>query len=66
MAVAAVTLMSIITQYQHCTVIKESDGCSVPFGLDVPYKDVFTPACYHHDACYRCVSVKPSLSNNFK
>ena len=33
----------------------ETDGCSAP-AKNVPFIDVFTPACVRHDICYRCVS----------
>ena len=58
---AAVALVSLLAQIENCTVIKMSDHCSVPFGLNVPYKDVFTPACLQHDACYQCVSIRVLL-----
>ena len=31
------------------------NGCSVPFGINIPYKSTFTPACEKHDVCYYCV-----------
>uniref|UniRef100_A0A7M5UUF2 Uncharacterized protein n=1 Tax=Clytia hemisphaerica TaxID=252671 RepID=A0A7M5UUF2_9CNID len=50
----AVALVSLLTRFQNCTVIQDSDRCSIPFGFHVPFKDEFTPACLHHDACYGC------------
>ena len=32
------------------------NGCSVPWGIDFPYKEFFLPACNRHDVCYSCVS----------
>ena len=50
------TLITLLAHFQNCTVLTDVNGCSIPFGADVPYKDVFTPACLNHDVCYRCVS----------
>ena len=32
------------------------NGCSIPWGVDFPYKEFFLPACNRHDVCYSCVS----------
>lgn len=39
----------------------ETDGCSTPV-KNVPFVEVFTPACDRHDICYRCVSIFPALA----
>ena len=39
-----------------CAADGHSNGCSVPLGMDAPYKTSFTPACNKHDICYGCVS----------
>ena len=31
------------------------NGCSTPLHMPIAYKTLFTPSCYHHDVCYRCV-----------
>ena len=40
-----------------CKADKYANGCSVPLGMNAPYKDQFTPACNKHDICYGCVSI---------
>eukprot|EP00112_Aurelia_sp_Birch-Aquarium-sp1_P007971 Seg187.12 transcript_id=Seg187.12/GoldUCD/mRNA.D3Y31 product="Conodipine-M alpha chain" protein_id=Seg187.12/GoldUCD/D3Y31 len=37
-----------------CKADKYANGCSVPLGMNAPYKDQFTPACNKHDICYGC------------
>ena len=54
---SAALLVTLLTQFQNCTVLTDVNGCSVPFGIDVPFKDVFTPACLNHDVCFRCVGL---------
>ena len=39
-----------------CNADKHTNGCSVPLGINAPYKKDFTPACNKHDICYGCVS----------
>ena len=41
---------------QACSADKHANGCSVPLGINAPYKADFTPACNKHDICYGCVS----------
>lgn len=41
---------------EFCEADSYTDGCSVPFGLDTPFKEIFTKACNKHDTCYGCVS----------
>lgn len=41
---------------QLCNADKHTNGCSVPLGINAPYKEDFTPACNKHDICYGCVS----------
>ncbi|VDI81735.1 Hypothetical predicted protein [Mytilus galloprovincialis] len=33
-----------------------SNGCSIPFGIELKFKINFTPACQRHDICYTCAS----------
>ena len=33
------------------------NGCSVPLGFPMPYRDIFKPACDRHDICHSCVSI---------
>ena len=40
----------------HCEADTYANGCSVPLGLDTPFKETFTKACDKHDICYGCVS----------
>ena len=42
---------------QLCNADKHANGCSVPLGINAPYKSDFTPACNKHDICYGCVSL---------
>nr|QNH72513.1 toxin candidate TRINITY_DN7890_c0_g1_i1 [Isarachnanthus nocturnus] len=37
-----------------CEVDRQTNGCSVPFGIDAPFKREFIPACDKHDICYGC------------
>ncbi|XP_046843048.1 conodipine-P1-like [Xenia sp. Carnegie-2017] len=39
---------------EFCEADSYTDGCSVPFGLDTPFKEIFTKACNKHDTCYGC------------
>ena len=39
-----------------CDADTYTNGCSVPLGLDTPFKETFTKACDKHDICYGCVS----------
>ena len=39
-----------------CDADTYANGCSVPLGLDTPFKETFTKACDKHDICYGCVS----------
>ena len=39
-----------------CDADRYTNGCSVPLGLDTPFKKTFTEACNKHDICYGCVS----------
>ncbi|PVD21307.1 hypothetical protein C0Q70_19480 [Pomacea canaliculata] len=32
----------------------DANGCSIPFNINVFFKEEFTPACNIHDVCYRC------------
>ena len=41
----------------HCKADKHTNGCSVPLGMNAPFKDDFKPACNKHDICYGCVSL---------
>ena len=41
---------------ENCDADAYADGCSVPLGLDTPFKKTFTKACNKHDICYGCVS----------
>ncbi|XP_066915435.1 uncharacterized protein [Clytia hemisphaerica] len=52
----ATILVSLVTMTtaQSCGVLKDVNGCSVPFGLEIPFKNTFEPACLNHDVCYRC------------
>ena len=38
----------------HCDADTYTNGCSVPLGLDTPFKKTFTEACNKHDICYGC------------
>lgn len=42
---------------RQCAADGYSNGCSVPLGMEAPYKASFTPACNKHDICYGCVSI---------
>lgn len=37
-----------------CEADKHANGCSVPLGIDTPFKETFTKACNKHDVCYGC------------
>nr|QNH72507.1 toxin candidate TRINITY_DN36719_c0_g1_i1 [Pachycerianthus maua] len=37
-----------------CEVDRQTNGCSVPFGMEAPFKRQFIPACDKHDICYGC------------
>ena len=45
-----------LSRPQICNADKHANGCSVPLGINAPYKNDFTPACNKHDICYGCVS----------
>nr|QNH72512.1 toxin candidate TRINITY_DN6453_c0_g1_i1 [Isarachnanthus nocturnus] len=55
-----VTYQVLVGEYKaascdKCDALKTLDGCSAPFGKNsFFYRDVFTPACFRHDICYRC------------
>ena len=55
LATILVSLVALTTA-QSCSVLQEVNGCTIPFGLDIPFKNTFEPACLNHDVCYRCVS----------
>lgn len=59
------TLLTLFTFYSSgslkeidltpCTTdIKLTNGCSIPWGIEFPYKEFFLPACQRHDVCYVC------------
>jgi len=49
---------------------KMVNGCSIPWGIEFPYKDFFKPACNRHDICYSCGAryewERKSCDNGFK
>ncbi|ESO98366.1 hypothetical protein LOTGIDRAFT_159171 [Lottia gigantea] len=45
-------LVGLVTA--QCNRNGDINGCSIPFGLPLPFKQKFTPSCYKHDVCYFC------------
>ena len=42
------------------------NGCSFPLDMEAPYKELFTPSCDIHDACYStCKSSRASCDGEF-
>ncbi|ESP01839.1 hypothetical protein LOTGIDRAFT_176428 [Lottia gigantea] len=48
----AAGLVGLVTA--QCNRNGDINGCSIPFGLPLPFKQKFTPSCYKHDVCYFC------------
>ena len=40
-----------------CEADRQTNGCSVPLGIEALFKRQFTPSCNKHDICYGCVSM---------
>lgn len=48
-----------------CEADRQANGCSVPLGIEAPFKRQFTPSCNKHDICYGCVSMADDFSSKY-
>ncbi|XP_033762137.1 uncharacterized protein LOC117343758 [Pecten maximus] len=51
---ACVLFVSVSSQRYTCDNNPFNNGCTIPFGLDIPFSNSFLPACRRHDICYKC------------
>ena len=47
-----------VGKVEPCDAHDKTNGCSIPFGWNYFYKDIFKPDCDKHDICYSCVRMK--------
>ncbi|XP_021357360.1 uncharacterized protein LOC110452926 isoform X1 [Mizuhopecten yessoensis] len=51
---ASALLMAAESQTHSCDENPFHNGCTIPFNIDIPFRNSFLPACKRHDICYKC------------
>ncbi|XP_076467226.1 uncharacterized protein LOC143298292 [Babylonia areolata] len=54
---AVVVVVSVMVTSVHADVCDNPayvNGCSIPFGITLPFQELFTASCNRHDVCYGC------------
>ncbi|XP_021357361.1 uncharacterized protein LOC110452926 isoform X2 [Mizuhopecten yessoensis] len=61
---ASALLMAAESQTHSCDENPFHNGCTIPFNIDIPFRNSFLPACKRHDICYKCT--EPLITSSQK